>query len=48
MTLMNRLAERRSGGSDEGKPARSGLKVMSPAGGEQKRTQVTSERAGQV
>ena len=51
MTLMNRLAERRSGGagSDEGKPVRSGLKVMPPAGGEQKRTQpVTSEPAGQV
>jgi pilus assembly protein CpaF len=47
---MNRLAERRGGdGSEEGKPSRSGLKVMPPPGGEPKRTQqLTSEAASQV
>ena len=50
MTLMNRLAERRDGsdGSEEGKPSRSGLKVMPPRG-ETKRTHpVMSEAMGQV
>jgi pilus assembly protein CpaF len=47
MTLMNRLAERRGGGdgSEEGKPSRSGLKVMPPPGGEPKRTQQPASEA---
>jgi pilus assembly protein CpaF len=51
MTLMNRLAERRGdgAGSDDGKPAKAGLKVMAPAGGEQNRAQVVApEPAGPV
>jgi pilus assembly protein CpaF len=49
MTLMNRLAERRGGGPEDGKPSRSGLKVVPPSGGEPKRTQqVAPEAAGQI
>jgi pilus assembly protein CpaF len=48
---MNRLAERRGegGGSDEGNPVKSGLKLMPPAGGEQNRkAPLAAEPTGQV
>src|SRR6266571_3852515 len=51
MTLMNRLAERRGDGtgSDDGKAAKPGLKVMAPARGDQNRPQVLApEPAAQV